>query len=49
MLKAEAEGVTPRQLIERIGAEHRRDFDNFLVAFDNYHSTHSDENRYFSS
>ncbi len=48
MLKAEAEGVTPRQLIERIGAEHRRDFDNFLVAFDNYHSTHSDENRYFS-
>lgn len=48
MLKAGAEGVTPGQLIERIGGEHRRDFDNFLVAFDNYHSTHSDENRYFS-
>ena len=48
MLKAEAEGVTPEQLIERVGREHRRDFDNFLVAFDNYYSTHSDENRYFS-
>ena len=48
MLKAEAEGVTPAQLIERIYREHRRDFDNFLVAFDNYHSTHSPENRHFS-
>ena len=48
MLKAEAEGVTPVELIDRVGREHRRDFDNFLVAFDNYHSTHSDENRYFS-
>ena len=48
MLKAEAEGITPRQLIDRIGREHRRDFDNFLVSFDNYYSTHSDENRYFS-
>ena len=48
MLKAEAEGVTPAQLIERIYREHRRDFDNFLVAFDNYHSTHSSENRHFS-
>ncbi len=48
MLKAEAEGVTPQQLIDRIGHEHRRDFANFLVAFDNYYSTHSEENRYFS-
>ena len=48
MLKAEAEGLTPEQLIEQIGREHRRDFDNFLVEFDNYHSTHSQENRYFS-
>ena len=48
MLKAEAEGVSPEQLIEQVGIEHRRDFANFLVAFDNYHSTHSVENRYFS-
>lgn len=48
MLKAEAEGITPERLIERFGREHRRDFANFGVAFDNYHSTHSDENRHFA-
>ncbi|MGR3914154.1 MAG: methionine--tRNA ligase [Gammaproteobacteria bacterium] len=48
MLKAEADGISPQQLIERIGAAHRRDFGNFLIAFDNYHSTHSKENRHFS-
>jgi len=48
MLKAEAEGVTPQQLIKRFGEEHRRDFANFFIAFDNYHSTHSPENRHFS-
>jgi len=48
MLKAEDEGVTPEQLIERFGHEHRRDFDGFLISFDNYHSTHSPENRHFS-
>jgi len=48
MLKAEDEGVTPAQLIERFGREHRRDFDAFLISFDNYHSTHSPENRHFS-
>ena len=48
MLKAEDEGVTPAQLIERFGREHRRDFEGFLISFDNYHSTHSPENRHFS-
>ena len=48
MLKAEAEGVAPQQLIERFGQEHRRDFANFLISFDNYHSTHSPENRQLS-
>ena len=48
MLKAEAEGITPMELIEKMAREHQRDFDNFLVAFDNYYSTHSDENRKFS-
>ena len=48
MLKAEAEGVAPQQLIERFGQEHRRDFANFLISFDNYHSTHSRENRQLS-
>src|SRR5690625_3677854 len=48
MLKAQAENVTPEELIERIGHEHRADFKDFLIGFDNYHSTHSEENRYFS-
>ncbi|MCZ6770796.1 MAG: methionine--tRNA ligase [Proteobacteria bacterium] len=48
MLKAEQEGVTPEQLIERVGASHRRDFDDFGIEFDNYYSTHTDENREFA-
>jgi methionyl-tRNA synthetase len=45
MLKARQEGVTPEQLIERFGAEQRRDFADFGIAFDNFHTTHSPENR----
>ena len=45
MLRAEQEGVTPEQLIARIGAAHQCDFADFAVAFDNYYSTHSPENR----
>jgi len=49
MLRAEREGITPEQLISRIQAEHERDFAGFLVEFDNYYSTHSEENRELSS
>ena len=45
MLRAEQEGIAPEALIARIGAEHQADFSAFGVAFDNYHSTHSPENR----
>ena len=45
MLRAEQEGVSPQALIDRMQAEHRRDFDDFLIGFDHYHSTHSTENR----
>ncbi|WP_431026244.1 methionine--tRNA ligase [Halomonas sp. H5] len=48
MLRAEQEGITSEALIDRVSQEHQRDFAHFGVAFDNYHSTHSDENRYFS-
>ncbi|MBK1672020.1 methionine--tRNA ligase [Ectothiorhodospira shaposhnikovii] len=48
MLKAQSEGITPEVLIERIGREHREDFAGFLVDFDHYHSTHSEENRHFA-
>jgi methionyl-tRNA synthetase len=45
MLRARQEGITPEELIERIGREHRADFRDFHIAFDNYHSTHSPENQ----
>ncbi len=48
MLRAEQEGISPEQLIERVGLEHQRDFQAFGVEFDNYHSTHSPENREIS-
>ena len=49
MLRAEKEGITPEQLIANVQAEHSADFAEFLVDFDNFHSTHSDENRELSS
>ncbi|MBZ9568178.1 methionine--tRNA ligase [Modicisalibacter tunisiensis] len=48
MLRAEQEGITSQALIDRVSQEHQADFARFGVAFDNYHSTHSEENRYFS-
>ena len=49
MLRAESEGITPEVLIERVHAEHSADFAEFLVEFDNYYSTNSDENREFAN
>ncbi len=49
MLRAEKEGVTPEQLIAAVQAEHSADFADFLVNFDNFHSTHSEENRALSA
>ena len=48
MLKAEANGVTPEEQIASVKASHEADFAKFLINFDNYHSTHSEENRHFS-
>ncbi|HEX5338923.1 MAG TPA: methionine--tRNA ligase [Gallionella sp.] len=45
MLRAEKEGVTPEQLIARVWQEHYDDFKAFHVAFDNYGSTNSGENK----
>jgi methionyl-tRNA synthetase len=47
MLRAEAEAISPRELIERVWYEHKRDFDGFHIGFDNYYSTDSPENRAF--
>ena len=44
MLRAEQEGIEPAALVERVHAEHARDFSDFEVAFDNFYTTHSPEN-----
>jgi len=49
MLRARQEGIEPEALIERVACEHKADFADFGVQFDNYHSTHSDENQAFAS
>ncbi len=49
MLRADREGITPEQLIAQVEQEHRADFDEFGVAFDNYHTTHSTENKELSA
>ncbi|KEZ79132.1 methionine--tRNA ligase [Salinisphaera hydrothermalis] len=49
MLKARDQGITPEELIAGVSAERQRDFADFLIAYDNYYTTHSDENRELSS
>ncbi|MCI0498481.1 MAG: methionine--tRNA ligase [Planctomycetales bacterium] len=48
MIRARNEGITPETLIRRVHAEHYRDFTGFAIEFDNYYSTHSEENRQLS-
>ncbi|TCP95239.1 methionyl-tRNA synthetase [Cricetibacter osteomyelitidis] len=45
MLKADQMGITPEQLIQDVQQSHMADFAGFNISFDNYHSTHSNENR----
>jgi len=49
MLRAEQLGLSPEQQIANISAEHQADFRDFMIGFDNYHSTHSPENEELSS
>ncbi|MCV2403223.1 methionine--tRNA ligase [Marinomonas sp. C2222] len=49
MIKAEQNGITSEELIEGVRQEHMSDFNDFLIGYDNYHSTHSEENREISS
>ena len=48
MLTAEQLGITPEQQIQQMQAEHERDSADFLIGFDNFYTTHSEENRFFS-
>ena len=48
MLSAEQQGVTPETHIANIKALHEADSAGFSISFDNYHSTHSAENKAWS-
>ncbi|TXH70724.1 MAG: methionine--tRNA ligase [Thiothrix sp.] len=48
MLRAQKEGITPQELIDRVYQQHTRDFAGFNISYDNYYTTHSEENRYFA-
>ena len=48
MLSAEAQGMTPQQLIDQVNQQHQKDFADFLIGYDNFYTTHSEENRHFS-
>lgn len=49
MIKANNLGISPEELIEKVGVEHKADFDGFMISYDNYYKTHSPENREFST
>ena len=44
MLKAQAEGITPEELVARIAAERPYYLNGYHISFDHWHSTHSPEN-----
>ena len=48
MISARKADIHPEELIEQMQKEHKADFDDFHIEFDNYYSTHSPENKYFS-
>lgn len=48
MLSAQRQGISPEQLIDEVNADHQKDYDGFHIKFDNFYSTHSEENRILS-
>jgi len=48
MLSAQRQGITPQQLIDKVNAEHQKDYAGFHIQFDNFYSTHTEENRKLS-
>jgi methionyl-tRNA synthetase len=44
MIKAREEGITPEELVTRVSKEQHEDLQAFDVAFDNFYTTHSEEN-----
>ena len=47
-IKAAELGIAPEKLIADICKEHIHDFNDFLISFDNYYTTHSPENKHYS-
>ena len=45
MLSAQKNGISPEAWLAQIGADHKRDYDTFSVGFDEFYTTHSEENR----
>ena len=48
MLKAKELDIRPEELIQKTYQEHVKDFEDFGIKFDNYYTTHSEENREYS-
>lgn len=48
MIRAEETNTSPEALIDDMRQAHLNDFNGFLVSYDNYHSTHSEENKFYS-
>ncbi len=48
MLAAQKQGISPEELIDRVRQEHLSDFGHFLIEYDHYYTTHSEESRFFS-
>jgi methionyl-tRNA synthetase len=48
MLNAQKQGITPEEMVKNVSVERQRDFADFNIEFDNYHSTHSEENKQLS-
>ncbi|PPI88212.1 methionine--tRNA ligase [Candidatus Pantoea edessiphila] len=45
MIKSQQIGMCPEKMIAEIKIQHEKDFADFNIKYDNYHSTHSDENK----
>jgi methionyl-tRNA synthetase len=48
MLSAQRQNITPEELIAKSHIDHQKDFDAFGITFDNFHSTHSEENKFYT-
>jgi methionyl-tRNA synthetase len=48
MLKAEELKCTPEKLVEDIYTQHKSTFNNYRISHDNFHTTHSEENKVLS-